>query len=52
MNQMMQTEENNSGNYAGHDQLNKNKENEEIKKSLQQVSSLYDIITDQVYFQS
>jgi hypothetical protein len=30
MNQMLQAEENNSGSNAGHDQLNQNKENEEM----------------------
>ena len=38
MNQMMQIEENNSGNNAGQDQLDNNKENDNIETSLQKVS--------------
>lgn len=52
MNQMMQIEENNSGNNAGHDQLDNNKENDNIEMSLQKVSSLRNRRPDHVFSQS
>ena len=52
MNQMMQIEENNSGNNAGQDQPDNNKENDNIEMSLQKVSSLRNSKPDHVFSQS
>ena len=52
MNQMMQIEENNSGNNAGQDQPDNNKENDNIEMSLQKVSSLHNSRSDRVLSQS
>ena len=52
MNQMMQIEENNSGNNAGQDQPDNNKENDNIEMSLHKVSSLHNSRPDRVLSQS